>query len=318
MFRRLTIGTALAALVVVITPAHALVEDFSSDPFAQWSFGAGDNSNSQFGWNSAAPAQYAGDAVGSLAVHLDSSLPTARLDRALGVSVTQSDSFALTTRFSFSITSAPVNQFMQIAFGLVNSSLTGGDRTGSFADFTSDNTFHTIEFAYFPNLTTFTSPASGRTLTPVVFGAQNGGGDAFANIASIFGSDSNLSDNLTGITALPELVVLQADLTFDGIAGVLTLTMNQVNPDGSLTLLNTEVPALDLNTQFLYDVTQPFVVDTLAIMAYRDGFTDPSDPSLVADVTFERFEFAVVPEPSTALLVILGIAAAGLAGQKRR
>ena len=298
-------GLAIVWLGVTSNPAFALVEDFAANPFTTWSFGIGNNANSQLAWNSSAPAVYSGDAVGSLSVHLNSSLPTARFQRPLGATLTDTDSFTLATRFSFNITSAPGDQFMQMAFGLVNSGLTGGDRTGSFSNFGSDNTFHTVEFTYFPNDSFF----SGATLSPAVFGAQKSGGDAFGNFASIFGSGSDLGDNTVGITELPQNVTLEALLAYNGGTKVLTLTMNQVNPNGSLTLLNTELPALNLNGSG-YDSAFPYLVDSLAIMAYNDGFTSSNAPSLVADLTFERFEFitAAIPEPSVALLVMLATA----------
>jgi hypothetical protein len=315
---RLKLLIAVAAAMLAAQLSHAAVsftEDFSSDPFApagNWSFGIGDNSNSQFTWNSAAPAAYTGDAVGSLGVHFDSSLPTARFQRSLGVTVSDADDFALTARFRFNVTTAGTEDFMQIAFGLVNSALTGGNRTGTTPSFGDADTFHTVEFDYFPNVTAF----GGPTLTPTVFGAQSGGSDIFGNFASIFGPDSDLGDNGAGfITALPENIVLEAALNYDGTAKTLTLTMSQVNPDGSLTLLNTGVPALSL----AFGGT-PFSVDSLAIMAYFDAADfDPSTLSLEADATIERFEFFTpVPEPSTMALVCFGVAAALLGGGSRR
>src|ERR1051325_1938910 len=237
------VWSALACIGLSVTSNSAvtLVEDFLADPFSplgNWSFGVGDNSQGQVTWNALSSPAYVGDSPGSLSVHLNSSLPTARLQRSLGSTVTDTDSFTLATRFRFSITSAPGNQFMQMAFGLVNSGLTGGDRTGSFANFGSDNTFHTVEFNYFPNDSFF----SGATLTPSVFGAQKNGGDAFGNFASIFGSGSDLGDNTVGITELPQNVTLEALLAYNGGTQVVPLTMNQINVNGSSTLLNTELP----------------------------------------------------------------------------
>ncbi len=274
----------------------SLTEPLSTNPFASagnWSFGIGDNSHTQFVWDSSAPAAYTGDPVGTLNVHLNSSLPTARFQRPLGVTVTDTDDFTLTARFSFHIISAPNEQAAQIAFGLVNSALTGGDRTGTSTNFSSDNTFHTIEFNYYPNVSTFFS--SGPTLTPAVLGAQIAtNADAFANSVSIFGPDSDLGDNTTGVTALPQDVTLQATLAYNGATKTLTLTMSQVNTNGTLTPIVTEVPLLDITTTNYfgnYNTNFPFIVDTLAVMAYQDGFTTTNDPSLVADLQFQRFDF---------------------------
>ena len=263
-------------------------ENFSSNPLApggNWSFGIGDNSNNQFTWTDT-PAIYTGDSNGELDVHLNSSLPTARFQRPLGVTLTDTNSFTLSVLFSFNITSAPDDQLMQIAFGLVNHSTTGGDRTGSPNNYYSDNAFSTVEFNYFPNVSAI---YGGPDLTPSVFGAQAGAdADAFSNFAAE--EASNLGEHTKGISSLPQNVMLQAVLNYDGSCKTITLTMGQVNPDGSVTYLDTELPPLNLVAAG-YDTNFPFVVDSLAIMAYHDGFTTPDSPSLVADLKFQRFSF---------------------------
>ena len=75
----------------------SLTENFSSNPFApigNWSFGIGDNSKDQFTWTNT-PAAYTGDSTGELDVHLNSSLPTARFQRPLGVTLTDTNSITL-------------------------------------------------------------------------------------------------------------------------------------------------------------------------------------------------------------------------------
>jgi hypothetical protein len=157
--------------------------NFASDPLAAdspWTFGVGSNANGQFVSNS-----------DGLTVLVNSALPTARLDLPLGTTLNDTSTFILTSRFSFHVTTASPDQFAQIAFGLTNHTLTGGDRTGSLADQTSDNTFNTVEFNYFPNVSTL---FGGPTLTPTVFGGQGGSEpdfDAFSNFASIFDPVSN-------------------------------------------------------------------------------------------------------------------------------
>jgi len=39
------------------------------------------------------------------------------------------------------------------------------------------------------------------------------------------------------------------------------------------------------------------VVDTLAVMAYRDGFTTTNDPSLVANLQFQEIDFTTPVNP---------------------
>jgi hypothetical protein len=301
MFCRIFIVVlGLAAALNRSVVAVSFTEDFSSNPFApagNWSFGIGasEPSTNRFVWNSSAPPAYSGDAIGELEVHLNSSLPTVRFQRPLGITLTDTNDFLLKSRFSFKITSDPDDQVMQIAFGLVNSALTGGDRTGTSDDFGSDNTFHTIEFDYFPNVSDFF--LTGPTLTPTVLGGQKNGADGFANFASIFGSDSYLGDNTNGVTALPQSVTLEASLAYNAGTKTLTLTVSEVNSNGTLTLLDTGLPPMSL-VALGYDTNFPLVVNALAIMAYQDGFTTTNDPSLVADITFQRFSFyAPPPEP---------------------
>ncbi len=286
--------------------AYGVSDDFSTDPLAggsPWSFGIGDNSNSQFSWS-----------PGELQVHIDTSLPTARLDLPLGTTLGDATSFLLSARFSFIVSSAPGDQFAQFAFGLTNTALTGGDRTGSLADFNSANTYHTIEFDYFANVTSF----GGPTLSPAVFGGPDG--SAFNNFASIFGSDSDLGDNTVGVTELPQSTLLEAQMAYDGAAKILTLSMFQVELDNSLTVLDTELVPLDIDAfGSAYDPLNPFAVNALSIMAYNDGFTTALDPSLVADVTYHGISLVVVPEPSALALWLVGaLGAIGIGMLRRR
>jgi hypothetical protein len=192
---------------------------------------------------------------------------------------------------------------MQFAFGLVNHTLTGGNRTGLPTDPVfpapgSSNVFSTVEFNYFPNV----SPLyGGPTLTPSVFGAQSAGGDAFGNFTSLFGSGPDLGDNVVPaqIDQLPQSVLLLATLDFSASTKLLVLTMQRINGDLSLTTLETGVPALDLSF-----VTPTFAVDSLAIMAYGDGYSS-APTALVGDMDIRQIAVSSpVPEPATGLLFV--------------
>ncbi len=175
---RLFVLTISGLLPAVASAATAVSDNFASNPLSGgtgWSFGVGSNNSSatgpanQFVWNAA--GQPAG-----LTVELNSSSPTARLDHPLGTTFSESSNFTVTADFTLNNIVAPANQFMEISFGLTNSSTTGGDRTGSIGNFSSDNTSNMVEFDYFPN------PAfGGPFLEPAIFGGQVPGQDAFSN-----------------------------------------------------------------------------------------------------------------------------------------
>src|SRR4051794_21998768 len=98
MPRTIAVIVVCFASVCLSAEARAAGDDFSSNPLSggsPWAFGVGGNANSQFSWS-----------PGSLSVHLNSSLPSARLDLPLGLVLDDSSNFELRARFSFHITSA--------------------------------------------------------------------------------------------------------------------------------------------------------------------------------------------------------------------
>ncbi len=106
-------------------------------------------------------------------------------------------------------------------------------------------------------------------------------------------------------------------MAYDGATHIATLTMYQVTGN-VLSLLETELVPLDLD-QFGsgYDTGNGFLVDSLSIMTYRDGFTTAEDPSLVADVTFYQLALSV-PEPSSFVLAgLAGLATLALVRSRR-
>lgn len=296
-------GAFMALAFTARLEALNVSSDFSTDPFTSgWSFGVGSNANSQFNWN---------QPTNSLRVHVDSSLPTVRLDLPIGATLTTDTDFTLSCRFSFTITSAPNNEFMQFAFGLVNHALTGDNRTGLASDPPfpapgTSNVFSTVEFSYYPNVSP--SYGFGRTLTPTVFGAQNGP-HAFSNYASLSDDDSDLGDGKQAIDRLPEATVLIATLNYTAATKLLTLTMQ----DSSLAILDTGLPALDLS--FL---GPSFAVDSLAIMSYADGYNSfySSTPALIGEMDIQQIAVASpAPEPASTVLLL---SAAGMLLLRRR
>ena len=200
---------------------------------------------------------------------------------------------------------------MQMAFGLTNSSITDSDRTGTLANAYSDNTYDTVEFNYFPNVspaTQFSGPI-GPSLSPTVFGGASPAAPCQV-VTRLATSRQSLATKATWAltpreSPLPQNTTLEAQLTYDGTAQTLTLAMFQVLPGGALLPLDTGVGPLDLGAFGSgYDPTHPFSVDTLSIMAYHDGYTTADAPSLVGDMTFDQIGL-VVPEPSSMLLAAL-------------
>src|SRR5688500_9748851 len=123
LWRVVTVVRAVAAVNVV--------DDFSTDPIARnrWSFGLGSHGNKQFPCGDH-PRVDQGHPTGGLALHPDSTQPSVRLQRPLGSTVTDTADFRLSVRFALVVTKAATDQSFQLAFGLVNRTTTGGNRTG--------------------------------------------------------------------------------------------------------------------------------------------------------------------------------------------
>ncbi len=207
---------------------------------------------------------------------------------------TAGDNFLLRVRTSPSLPTSrsktsirPNDQNMEISFGLTNSSLTGGDRTGSLS----------------VHLRTTPSTRSNSIISPIlllgpflrtVFGGTGAWAsrDAFAN---------STSSRTRAVPALAEAPEYQAQMAYDGATQTLTTTMYQVMAGGSLCVqIDSGLTPLDLtNFNFgtpndgFYDASHPFSVNTLSIMAYNDGFTTSGDTSLVGDITYQSI--AVIP-----------------------
>jgi hypothetical protein len=307
---RSTTCATFLALLFGLTGSSVAIEvgdNFASNPLdsgSPWSFGVGSNTNSQFSYSSA-----------GLGVHIDTRLPTARFDLPLGLTLDDTSNFTFSARFSFHVTTASPDQFAQFAFGLTNQATTLGDRTGSPANPNGYNTYNTVELDYFPNVSTL---FGGPTLSQAVFGG-NPGGNATNNFSGNFDSSTVLSNHAPGVTALPQDMLLEAQLAYEAAGRTITLSMYQVGAGDVLTLLDTGVTPLDIDDppwNGNYDIFNPFVVDTLSIMAYQDGYTSTNDPSVLADVTYRGIHLTIVPEPSSYLLALAGTGIVALARRR--
>ncbi len=172
----------------------------------------------------------------------------------------------------------------RFAFGLVNHSVTGGNRTGLA------RVIHSIRHPAHPTCSARSSSATTqicrrRTTSdgPDALGIRRADrrGDAFGNFAASYGNDSDLADGMQAIDQLPQATLLIATLNYTAATELLTLTLQ----DSSLAFLDTGLPALDLSF-----ISPSFAVDSLAIMAYADGYNSfyPSTPALIGDMTIHQ------------------------------
>lgn len=284
---------ALSTLLLAASHASAqvVVEDFSTDPSVPHPhsslfeiLGPG---SARFQYDDRSAARFAGDPRGSLSAIFDSAEPTVRYATTFAGGFTEADDFvfgAILTIRPEGFAADPFG-FHPIALTLFNSSTTGPDRTGDSSDFRAD-TFDTVEFSYFPNV----SPLfGGPWVSADVFGAPTDA-DAFSHFAFFTAS----IDLTPGTPYLVEMIHSAGDRRLTArIAAVDRL--GRAAPVGET--------FVDLSA------ISGFLVDSLGIAAYRDGFNEyaPSGHSLLATVDFDLLYCARLEEgePPAALGRIL-------------
>ena len=285
--RQFALLAALAAISMTLqspaVSAATLVEEFDDDPFADHGDGspvfATDGPEAAFQYDPTAPSAFAGDPVGSLLARYDTVEPTARVFTLLPRPLTAAEPFEINVIFTIRSENffADPSGFAQIAFGLMNSQTTGDDRTGDLEDFASD-TFDTLEFDYFPNVSPF-------------FGGPFTGGAAFGGAA---GEDAFLNFTFASVPLdLPLDQPLEARLSHLPDQGQIDISVSRILPDGSRQALLASPVLLDMSA-----LSPAFVFDAAGIFVYHDGFNifSESGRSLRADVDFHRLE-VVFPSP---------------------
>ncbi len=272
---RTQVFAALVAALAIGPAGAGLIEEFDTDPFTdrgpQRPAFERRGPQEAFVWDGSAPALFDGDAPGLLLARYDSLEPTARVLAPLPRGLGRGDDFLLSAVLVIRPEGffADPFGFAQISFGLMNRATTGDDRTGDLGDFRAD-TFDTLEFDYFPNI----SPFFGGPFTgAAAFGGQ-AGDDAFLNFA--FASVQ---------LELPLGEALEIRLAHRARESAVEVSVLRVLADGSRQPL--AAPAARMDTANL----QPgFTLDALGIFAYHDGFNEFADSgrSLRADVEFHR------------------------------
>lgn len=233
----------------------------------------------------------------------NSNLPTAELVFPLAAPITQNQSFSYSTTFTINSisnfnmpgsTTAPFGT-NEIAFGLLNSSLTGTDR--------NNNSYDIAESDYFPDNTGFGMP----TLAPTLIKSSQSAGDFDNQIGFDFSGHANIDNFLN--TGVPINATFSYNAATQLVSATFTASQLTIDPAGSNT--QTDSFTLDLSNGGSFDF------DEFGIMLWNDSefIDDGSDAPLTASVTFSGFSVtSSAPEPASLAL----LAAGGLLLLRRR
>jgi hypothetical protein len=151
---------------------------------------------------------------------------------------------------------------------------------------------------------------------------DNPGTDAFAGLHFPFAPETGLDEEPVTLAD----VALTAELTYDAATRRVVLTLADANGPLAINAVGSGSAAGgadgDITTiESLLPVGAEFEVDSFGLMLWYDYFAEYEmdfstsavsrkvNPvsSLIADVSFDAFEVALVPEPGTALLVLGGL-----------
>ena len=206
----------------------------------------------------------------------DSTKPTAELVFPLASTITQDQSFSYSTTFTINAinnfdepgsTSAPYGT-AEVAFGLLNSTLTGTDR--------NNNTYDIAEVDYFPVNTGFGTP----TLALTVIKSSQMAGDFDNQIDFDFTSNANIPAFLN--TGVP----IGATVSYDASTQVIsaTFTASQLMIDAGQPDTFTYTHQLDLSDG------KSFAFDSFGIMLWNDSafINDGSDAPAECDGDVRR------------------------------
>jgi hypothetical protein len=278
----------LAALLALALGATAIagagfVEDFSTDPIAagRWTVLEGDAG--RFVYDAGAHA---------LTAHYDTALPTARLARNIGVSAAASGWCRFAVEFEIRSDGfyADPNGLAQIAFGLMNRTRTGPDRTSLAA-----NSYDVLGLDYFPNVS---EEFGGPTLSPTIIISDPGTG--FWNAVRFeWGSETRLDDAGESPLPLDTRLTAQVDYAWDGGVGRATLRILRdqqalpINVGGTGNPPGTGGADGDPTTIVTTLADGDFLVNMFGLLLWQDTWAIGS--SVVADVAFYRISVDARP-----------------------
>ena len=357
MMRKRNTFAAIAAVVLVCScfavSAHAttVMETFGDDPVAA---GRAAIEYGPIGGSApaGAPSTYVWNAPGDFTLNLNTNWRLAggfpdtsnyvgdssRLGWSLPRTYTQEDSFSFGASLTIHSLAATTEQYMQIAFGLVNSATTQLDRTGhpdpGTGWSTGGNCFDSFEWNFFPNESSFGWP----TLQQTVVGSDLFGPDAaFWHMAANFnlpdgedgGYDTLLAQEMADPThplfgnprGLPLGTAMAVTMDYDGPTRTVSMLITEAVSGAVLVDNITTLPDLDISAPIGgFGSVSSFAIDTLAIMNPQDGNAWGDDPSIVADITYENVWFNEAPpaaEPGALSILVVG-AAGALRRRKKR
>jgi len=356
MRKRNTFAAMLVASLVLSSLAASagvatVMENFPDDPVAA---GRATVEYGPIGGSApaGAPNTYVWNAPGDLTHNLNTnwrlaggSLDTSnyvadssRLAWSLPRTYTQADSFSFGATLTINSLAAWSEQYMQIAFGLVNSATTILDRTGhpdpSTGWSTGGNCFDSFEWNFFPNESSFGWP----TLQQTVVGSDLFGPDAaFWHMAANFnladaqdgGYDTLLAQEIADSThplfgnpyGLPLGTPMAVTMDYDGPTTTVSMLITDAGTGAVLVDNIVTLPDLNISAPIGgFGSVSSFAIDTLAIMDPQDGNAWGDDPSIVADITYENIWFnetADAPVTEPGVLSLLALGAAGLLRRRK-
>ena len=264
-------GLARAGGAVPAPPAAAVT--FGTDPAADPDVVVAGAALERVTWNADGPA-FPGDLPGSLTADYTSDLPAGWIGWPLAEPLDQDVPFTAAAVFVIEpegFAADPYGYF-EISWGLWNRETCGLERTGSPASAAGD-TFQLAEFDWFPNVSPW---FGGPWLSPSLFGAADPENPLFEQ----YGAFANMTFGSVE-ARLPLGVPLLAVMEHRPADGVMVVQVYELG-EGAPVPVPGAVTVVPLGW-----LSRPeYVLDTIGLTLWHDGWQWGETPALVARVTF--------------------------------